>query len=62
VSQDSWKKGWEKEEVRRRNRCPPNGSDVKLRGQGPSAEAAAARGHACMWVARCRPRDAVQIL
>jgi len=32
----------------RRDRCAPNGSDVKLRGQGPRAEADAAHGvHAC---------------
>jgi len=32
----------------RRNVCPANGSDAKLRGQGPRAEADAAHGvHAC---------------
>jgi len=39
--------------VRLRDCCRPNGSDVKLRGQGPRAEADAAHG-----VHACKSRDA----
>jgi hypothetical protein len=31
------------EKVNRQDRCPPNGPEVNLRGQGPRAEASAAR-------------------
>jgi hypothetical protein len=34
---------WEGETCGCRDRCPPNGEGAKLRGQGPRAEAVAAR-------------------
>jgi hypothetical protein len=36
--------------------CPPNGSDAKLHGQGPRAEARAARG-----APACEARDARRV-
>jgi len=45
--------GWAAETCGCWNRCRPNGSDVKLRGQGPRAEADAAHG-----LPACELRDA----
>ena len=39
---------------------PPNGSDAKLHGQGPRAEARAARGAPACEARECAPRDAVR--
>ena len=38
----------------------PNGSDAKLHGQGPRAEARAARGAPACEARECAPRDAVR--
>jgi len=39
---------------------PPNGSDAKLHGQGPRAEARAARGAPACEARECAPRDAAR--
>src|SRR6185369_6903000 len=41
---------------------PANGSDAKLHGQGPRAEARAARGAPACEARECAPRDAVRFL
>ena len=41
--------------------CPPNGSDAKLRGQGPRAEADAARRLPAFEVRGAGRRDAPQV-
>jgi len=38
----------------------PNGSDAKLHGQGPRAEAGAARGAPACEARECAPRDAAR--
>ena len=41
---------------------PANGSDAMLHGQGPRAEASAARGAPACEARECAPRDAVRFL
>jgi len=40
--------------------CAPNGLDAKLHGQGPRAEARAARGAPACEARECAPRDAAR--
>jgi hypothetical protein len=41
--EDAVRAGWAEDRCGRRNVCPANGSDVKLRGQGPRGYGRAAR-------------------
>jgi len=52
--------GWAGEACGGESHGRPNGSDAKLHGQGPRAEARAARGAPACEARECAPRDAAR--